>query len=195
MHEAIKPLYLYIDPTDRYLNLCIRISPENIQETVSFVTATFKHIVPNRAFTYRFYDTIFDEQYRRERKEGALLGIFATLSILIACLGLLGLASLTVEQRTKEIGIRKVLGASHWKITALLTKDYARWGLIGGMIGWPIAWVAANRWLQSFAFRIDVNWGLLVVASTIQLALVLLVVGYQAFRASLSNPVDSLRHE
>ncbi len=195
LHEPIKPLYLFIDPDDSYYNLCVRISPNKIPETIAFIKATIGRIAPNFAFNYRFYDEIFDQQYRVEQKLGRLFSIFAALAVTIACLGLFGLVSLTTAQRTKEIGIRKVLGASPARITTLLTRDYAKWVFLASLIAWPLAWYGANKWLQSFAYRTNLNWELFVLSSALLLGIVLLTVGYQAFRAANANPVVALRYE
>jgi putative ABC transport system permease protein len=195
LHESIKPLYLFMDPEGSYHYLCARILPNDMGETIAFIKATISKIAPNAAFNYQFYDEIFDQEYQVEQKLGRLFNIFAALAVAIACLGLFGLVSLTVAQRTKEIGIRKVLGASPMNVTTLLTQDYAKWLLVAGFISWPLAWHAANQWLQSFAYRIDLNWGLFMLASALLLGIVLLTVGYQAFRAANANPVEALRYE
>ncbi len=195
LREEIKPMYLFIDPDGLYYNLCVRISPRNIPETIAFIKTTINRIVPDFMFNYRFYDEIFDSQYRAEQKLSRLFSFFAALGGLMACLGLVGLVSLTVAQRTKEIGIRKVLGASPLGITALFTLDYVRWVIVASVIGWPLAWYGAREWLQSFPYRVDLGWDVLLFSSILLIASILLAVGPQAIRAASANPVEALRYE
>ncbi|MDP6039835.1 MAG: FtsX-like permease family protein, partial [Candidatus Latescibacteria bacterium] len=128
-------------------------------------------------------------------KVGQLVGTFALLTILVACLGLFGLAAFTAEQRTKEIGVRKVLGASVRSIILLLSKEFAKLVLIANVIAWPVAYFAIDDWLQNFAYRVDVAWWVFALAGVATLLIALGTVGYQALRAALSNPVEALRYE
>lgn len=133
--------------------------------------------------------------YRAEENLGRVAGTFAAFAIFVGCLGLLGLTSFTSEQRTKEIGIRKVLGASVASVTTLLSKDFVKLVLLANVIAWPVAWFAMNRWLQNFAYRIEMSWWAFVLAGGMALLIALLTVSAQAIRAALANPVEALRYE
>jgi len=152
-------------------------------------------MAPGMPFSYQFLDDAFANMYRAEQKIGKLGLSFAILAILIACLGLFGLATYMSEQRTKEIGVRKVLGASVSDIVAMLSKDFAKLVLIGAVIAFPIAWFAMNKWLQDFAYRINIGWWIFLVAAAITLFIALCTVIFQAIKAALANPVQSLRTE
>ena len=146
-------------------------------------------------FDYSFLDDRFKQAYETEQKTGLILGIFAGLTIFVACLGLFGLAMFTAEQRTREIGIRKVLGASIAGVTSLLSKDFLKLVIIANLIAWPLAWWAMNKWLQEFAYRITISWWVFVVAGISALLIAILTISFQAVKAALANPVVSLRSE
>jgi putative ABC transport system permease protein len=146
-------------------------------------------------FDYTFLDEAFDRKYKAEEKLGKIFSYFTLLAIFIACLGLFGLAFFTAEQRTKEIGIRKALGASITGIIMLLSKEFTKWVLLANIIAWPIAYVAMNRWLQNFAYRINMGLGTFIIAALLALIIALLTVGYQAIKTARANPVESLRYE
>ena len=147
------------------------------------------------SFTYDFMDDLFNKTYSTEQKTGSILNIFSILIILVACLGLFGLVTYTAEQRTKEIGIRKVLGASVSQVTQMLSKEFIKLVLIASLIAFPAAWWAMNKWLQSFAYRINISWWVFVVAGICALLIALITVSFQAIKAAVSNPVKSLRTE
>jgi putative ABC transport system permease protein len=140
-------------------------------------------------------DEAFDAQYRSEQRLGSIFSIFAALSIFIACLGLFGLSAFMAEKRTKEIGVRKVLGASVPNVVALLSKDFLKLTLVASVIAFPVAWYFMNKWLQDFAYRININWTVFIIAALCTLLVALLTVGFQAIKAAISNPVKSLRTE
>ena len=175
--------------------LSVRVDAENIQGTLSFMEDTWGKLSPDSPFDFFFYDSFFAKLYKDEVQFSKITLVFSVLTILIACNGLLGLASFTAAQRTKEIGIRKVLGASVVEIFSLLSKNFARWVILANVIAWPIAWFAMNKWLQGFAYRIDITWWIFVVAGSTALIFTLATVGIQVFRIALSNPVDALRYE
>ena len=152
-------------------------------------------ITPAQTFDYFFLDEAFDKQYREDEKLGIILSNFSALAILIACLGLFGLASFTVEKRTKEIGIRKALGASVISIILLLLKEFTKLILLANVIAWPIAYFTMNRWLQNYAYRIEIGISAFVLAGSIVVLIASLTVGYQAIKAARANPVDALRYE
>ena len=146
-------------------------------------------------FSYSFLDERFNATYKAEQKVGAILGIFAGLTIFVACLGLFGLATFTAEQRTKEIGIRKVLGASVGGVVALLSKDFLKLVLIAFVIASPIAWFVMHKWLEDFAYRIDISAWVFVTAIVLAVVITIVTISFQAIKAALANPINSLRTE
>jgi putative ABC transport system permease protein len=195
LHRKIEPLYLYFEPTVRNYYLSLKISGYNIPETIDFIKKKVETFSPNYPFEYNFFDTIFDEAYKKERRLESLFSVFALIAILVSCLGLFGLAAYNTEKRTKEIGIRKVLGASVPGIVVLLSKEFLKWVIVANIIAWPIAWYGMNNWLQNFAYRIDVGVWTFVLSAMLALVIALLTVSYQAVKAAIANPVDSLRYE
>ena len=164
---------------------------KNLPETIAFVEKTWKRFVPEKPFEFSFLDESLDRLYREEVRVGQLVGTFALLAILVACMGLFGLAAFTAEQRTKEIGVRKVLGASVGSVVLLLSNEFARLVLIANVIAWPIAYFAVGDWLQHFAYRVNVTWWVFGFAGMIALG----TVSYQALRAAVADPIDALRYE
>jgi putative ABC transport system permease protein len=194
LHKPISPLY--IGYTSHAINsLSVRITSDNIPGTIALLKEKFRQFDPYRPFEYAFLDDSFDAQYRAEERLGRVFSYFSILAIFIACLGLFGLASFTAEQRTKEIGIRKVLGASVSGIVVLLSKEFTKWVLIANAIAWPIAYYSLNRWLQSFAYRTNITAMAFLLAAIFSFLIALLTVSYQALKAATANPVKSLRYE
>ena len=150
---------------------------------------------PNRPFSYYFIDENFDRLYKAEDNLQRIFRTFAWLSVGIGCLGLFGLASYSAERRTKEIGIRKVLGASVTGLAVLLSKEFTRWVLVANLIAWPVAYVVMSRWLRNFAYRTDIGLGAFLAAGGLAMAVAFLTVSYQAVKTALANPVRSLRYE
>ena len=146
-------------------------------------------------FDYRFLDESLDTLYRGEQQVGRIISVFTILSIFISCLGLFGLASFMALRRTKEIGIRKVLGASLSGVIVLLTKEFSKWVIIANLIAWPLSYFALNRWLQEFPYRTDIKLWIFVGAGLLTFMIAILTVSYQSLKAALSNPADSLRYE
>jgi putative ABC transport system permease protein len=194
LREEIGPVILR--NLTRYLNyLTVRIQGDNIPETMAFLEQTWKELLPDRPFEFEFIDESLNAMYKSEMRIGQLAGTFALMAIFVACLGLLGLASFSAEQRTKEIGIRKVLGASISGIVLLLSRDFAKWVLIANLIAWPVAFFVVQNWLQNFAYRVDITWWVFGVSGLLAFIIALLSVSYQAVRAALTNPVNALRNE
>lgn len=183
-----------IDLATDGLHVCVKYSG-NEHEIVKFLEQKWKKFVPRHPFQYEFLDESIDNFYKTERKIGKIFGYFTGLAIFIACLGLFGLASFMAERRTKEIGIRKVLGAKVAGIVLLLSKEFAVWVLIGNIIAWPIAYFIANKWLATFAYRINLGWELFIFSAILALAIAIFTVSYQAIKAAVANPVESLRYE
>ena len=176
-------------------NICIRIRSDNIPGTIAFIKKTLKDILPYYTFEYEFLDTRIENLYLAEQRMEKIL-IFSTIvAIFISCLGLLGLASFTAEQRTKEIGIRKVLGSTVAGVVFLLSKEFIKWVLLANLIAWPAAYFAVYNWLQNFAIRTNIGWTIFLLSGCLALAISLLIVCYQSIKAAVANPVDSLRYE
>jgi putative ABC transport system permease protein len=193
LRERVTPLAFTFGSDDGAMT--VRIHPSNITQTVSAIEAKWNEVASDFPFEYTFMDADFDHLYKAEKQSGKLITYFASLSILISCLGLFGLATFMAEQRTKEIGIRKVMGASVAGITALLSKDFLMLVLIAVAIAIPVAWYLTDKWLQDFAYRIDVEWWIFAVASVMALIIALMTVSAQAIKAAVQNPVKSLRSE
>jgi len=190
----IGPLYIFLDPKiDR--NVSIKIRAENIPATLGFIEKTWERFAPEYPFEYSFFDDIFDQDYRAERRLGTIFSVFAGLAILIACLGLLGLASFTAEQKTKEIGIRKVLGASTSGIIVLLSHEFMKWVVLANLIAWPIGYFAMRSWLQNFAYRTGLTVPMFLGAALAAFAIAATVISLQTYRTAAANPADSLRYE
>jgi putative ABC transport system permease protein len=172
-----------------------KIAASDAKPLISNIESKWKAMAPGMPFSYQFLDEAFDNMYRTEQRVGKVALSFALLAIFIACLGLFGLATYMAEQRTKEIGVRKVLGASVSNIVSMLSKDFARLVIIGAVIAFPVAWWAMNRWLQDFAYRVDLGWWIFLVAAALTLMIAIITVILQAVKAALANPVKSLRTE
>jgi hypothetical protein len=194
IRNKIEPLAIIVSP-DQVNYMIIRIPPGSISGSLQFVKKTWNSVIPNYPFEYTFLDETFDRMFRAEEKIGTVLKYFAGLAVFIACLGLFGLASFMAEQRTKEIGIRKVLGASVSQITLLLCREFFMLVLLANLIAWPAAYFVMKNWLQNYAYHTGL--GLYVFAAAMAGALVVAVisVSFQAIRAAIANPVDSLRYE
>jgi ABC-type antimicrobial peptide transport system permease subunit len=194
VREQIEPLAIQCTLENIYYVL-IRLSAGNIPEAIEFVESTWKRIVPDYPFVYRFLEEDLNDQYVFGERISDLLKYFAILAIVIACLGLFGLASFTAEQRTKEMGIRKVLGASIGGLIVLMSRDFTKWVLIANLIAWPVSWYAMDQWLNDFAYRIPIGWETFVLAAITTLLIALLTVLYQSVRAATANPADSIKYE
>ncbi|MBK7873706.1 MAG: ABC transporter permease [Saprospiraceae bacterium] len=179
----------------QFTTFSIRIQPDQTSKTLAFVESEWNKIFPERAFTYTFLDETLAQNFNNEENFGKTINYFAFLAILISCFGLFGLTIHTIHLKTKEIGVRKVLGASVANIVLLLSKDFIRLVLIAMVIAAPLAWYFMNGWLQNFAYRIDIQWWIFVIAGIIALAIAFLTMSFQSIRAALANPVKSLRSE
>ncbi len=193
LHTQIEPLILVMDPRVNYT--CIRINAEKINATIKFLEETWKKFAPGFPFEYSFLDGRIDNLYRAEHRMGKVLNSSTLLAILIACLGLFGMASFTAERRTKEIGIRKVLGASVPSVVSLLSKEFAKLVVISNLIAWPAAYYVMNHWLRGFAYRTNIQIWTFLMAAGSALLIAVLTVSYQTIKAAMANPVDSLRYE
>ncbi len=193
LRYEIQPFGLLILPSYNYL--CIKIKPDKIAGAISFIENKFKKLRPGQEFGYKFLEDMVFGQYRAEERMGTIVKYFTYLAIFISCLGLFGLISFTAEQRTKEIGIRKTLGASVPSIVWLLSKESLLLVTIASVIAWPVAYYASRRWLENFAYRTGLEWQIFILAGLAALIIALLSISYQAFRAALSDPVDAIKYE
>jgi putative ABC transport system permease protein len=197
LQQQIKPLALTVHPLfvgpTRYV--IADVNTTGYAALIESIAASWKGIVPNSPFAYSFLDQDFQRNYEKEQRTSNLVRYFSLFAILIACLGLFGLATFTAEQRVKEIGIRKVLGAGVFHLVAMLSKDFLKLVVMAIVLSSPVAFYVATRWLESFAYRIDVQWWVFVVAGLAAIVVALLTTGFQAMKASLVNPVESLRSE
>jgi putative ABC transport system permease protein len=193
LRQNIGALCMYLGPsTDA---IAFRLNGENIAATVKNIEALWKKMAPSEPFTYSFLNEDFNRMYESEQRSGKIFISFAILAILIACLGLFGLATYAAEQRTKEIGIRKVLGATVGSIANMLSRDFLKLVIIAALLAFPLAWWAMHTWLQNFAYRIDISWWVFVIAGMIAILIALFTISFKAIKAALANPVKSLRTE
>ena len=192
LHEAITPLLMVLSPSS---GLIIKTKTKDVAGLLTTIKARWKSFGPEEPIDYAFMDELYNKTYETEQKTGSILNIFALLTILVACLGLFGLATYTAEQRSKEIGIRKVLGASVSQVTNMLSREFIKLVLIACVIAFPLSWWAMHKWLQDFAYRINITWWVFVLAGVAALFIALFTVSFQAIKAALANPVKSLRSE
>ena len=197
LREEIQPMILYnaIAFGGYYNRMSVRVRPENIRETIGFIESKWAEFDSQYPLEYVFVDDQFDSLYRAEERLGQLFGYFTALAILIGCLGLFGLTSFTAEQRTKEIGIRKVLGASVPSVIMLLVREFTKWVLLAVLIAWPIGYFVMKTWLQNFHYRISLGFDTFLLAALLALIISIITVSYQSIRAALANPADSLKYE
>jgi len=195
MHQSVEPLIIRLDEKWTWGTILVRAKTGNTQQVLASLENLCKNINPKFPFTYQFSDQEFDKLYRSEQMVSKLSGYFAFLAIFISCLGLFGLATFTAAQRTKEIGVRKVLGASVYSITVMLAKDFLKLVLLSLLVAFPVAWLAMNKWLEGFAYKIDLDWWMFAVAGLATVLIAWVTVSWQSIRAALANPVKSLRTE
>jgi putative ABC transport system permease protein len=195
LHNPIQPVVLKLFYSQEAHSIAVRVSPNNIPGTLEFIKARYNEFVPNRIFSYYFLDDSIDSFYKNEKNASAILSYFTALTIFIACIGLLGLVSYTVEKRSKEIGIRKVSGASVSTIVWLISKDFVKWIIAAAIITFPVARYFTEDWLQNFIYRTDIEWWMFAFTVIVTLVVVFATISYQSIKAALANPVDSLRYE
>jgi ABC-type antimicrobial peptide transport system permease subunit len=194
LKRGVEPLLLL--PLQNEPNVIIaKIRKDNIHGTIESIEQAWKKINPASPFSFGFFDDRLESNYRGEVRISKLFRYFTFIAIFIASLGLLGLSSFSIQRKTKEIGIRKVVGAPVSSILVLLTRDFVRWVLIAFVIACPIAWYTMQQWLENFAYKTNLNWGIFIVSGLLALFVALFTVSFQTIRASLKNPVDSLRYE
>jgi putative ABC transport system permease protein len=193
MHDNIGPLVIQL--SDNYGSMAVRVNTKNVSSIIDNIKAKWNGLAPGQPFNYSFMDADFNNIYTAEQQTGKLFITFAVFAIFIGCLGLFGLVTYAAEQRIKEIGVRKVLGASVGGIVAMLSKDFAKLVLIASVIAFPVAWWAMHAWLQSFAYRTTISWWIFIIAGAAAILIALITVSVQAIKAAIANPVKSLRTE
>ncbi|QHT70430.1 FtsX-like permease family protein [Rhodocytophaga rosea] len=194
MHQKINPIVLFHNP-NWFGVVNVKTTGKSAAQAIASAEKVWKQYQPDIPFEYNFMNEAFDLLYKSEQRTARLFNIFAGVAILISCLGLFGLAAFTAEQRTKEIGVRKVLGASVTNITALLSKDFIKLVVLSNLIAWPIAWYMMHKWLENFAYQIPISLWVFALAGILALLIALLTISYQSVKAALANPVRSLRSE
>jgi putative ABC transport system permease protein len=193
LREAVTPLALVWH--EQRGSIAVRIKTGNMAGFVTQVEQTWKSMAPGQQFSYSFMDDDFNRIYESEQHIGKIVVSFSVFAIFIACLGLFGLVTYAAEQRTREIGVRKVLGASVSGIVGMLSKDFMKLVLLAALIAFPFAWWAMYKWLQDFAYRITISWWIFVAAALLTIVIALATICFQAIKAALMNPVKSLRTE
>ena len=194
LHERIEPMMITLKPGVRG-DLQVRIGAGDVRETLSYLKAAWDRSVKDRPFRFAFLDEQLDRSYREERKLGRIFTAFASVALFVVCLGLFGMTCFAAESRTREIGIRKAVGASVTSIVSMLSSDSLRLVVVSNLIAWPVAYLAMADWLTEFVYRIELGWSVFVLAGLLATAVALVTVGSQAVRAAMANPVDALRYE
>jgi putative ABC transport system permease protein len=196
LHEPVKPLVLLLDPAFAAIRyIFVKITPGDFAGTLQLLRTVWREIAPSKPFDYYFLDEDFDQQYRAEERWAQIVKYAMGFALLIACIGLFGLSALTVAKRTKEIGIRKVLGASVFSVVRLLTHEFALLILLANLLAWPLAYWAMQQWLRDFAYRLDLTLWPFVLSGIFAFGVALITVSFQAIKAALANPVEALRYE
>jgi ABC-type antimicrobial peptide transport system permease subunit len=195
LHVPINPMVLRLGENIEWGNALVRTEPGKTKQALASLEKISNNLNPKFPFTYKFSDEEYQKLYKSEQVVSQLARYFAFLAIFISCLGLLGLVIFTAEQRTREIGIRKVLGATVPNVVGLLSKDFLKLVFIANLISWPLGWWAMNSWLQNFEYRTAINWWVFVLAGLAAVLIALLTVSFQAIKAAIANPVKSLRTE
>jgi putative ABC transport system permease protein len=195
LHSSIEPVVLKLFYQGFVQKVCVKMSPNNIPDTIKYIEALYKKYSPDYIFRYEFLNDTINTFYKTDRNVGTILIYFSFLSMFIACLGLLGLISYTVEQKSKEVVIRKVSGALVSGIVWLFAKQFMKWVAIAFIIACPVAWYMMKSWLQNFAYRVSIEWWMFVLSGIVALVIALLTVSYQVIKAARTNPVETLRYE
>jgi len=195
LHHKIETMFMFSQKDWGFSNMSVKINGGKVKEAITFMQSVWQKEFPDRSFEYEFLDDHFAEVYRADKQVSNIVGILAALAIIISCLGLFGLASYSAERRIKEVGIRKVLGASVQNIVLMLSKDFLKYVLIAAIIAWPLAWFSIYKWLQDYAYRINISWWIFLLSVIIALLIAFVTISFQAFRAAVTNPVKNLRTE
>ncbi|MGN6296736.1 MAG: ABC transporter permease [Ginsengibacter sp.] len=195
LHNKIETMFLFNQKDWGYSNMSVKVNGNKEKEAIAFIGSVWKKACADTPFDYQFLDDHFDELYRSDSQISTIVGTLAILAIIISCLGLFGLASYAAERRTKEVGIRKTLGASLENLVLLLSKDFLKYVLIASLIALPLSWFSVHKWLQSYAYRIDISWWIFVLAVLVAMLIAFVTISFQAIKSAMANPVNSLRSE
>ncbi|MDD3730925.1 MAG: ABC transporter permease [candidate division Zixibacteria bacterium] len=193
LHESVQPLAVKLSSNELY-SMSIKVEPDNLSNTLEYIRNTWKEcsVVP---FNYFMFEDRIAEMYRSEQNLKTIFTYTTIIALFLACLGLLGLASYTAERRTREIGIRKVFGATVTSLSLMLSRQYTKWVLLANMVAWPLAYYGMNRWLETYSYRIQLSWYIFVLSGAVALLIAVLTVAFQSIKSALTNPVEVLRHE
>lgn len=194
LDHKLEPLSLILHPGASSM-MSIKIKTDNMQETLKFIENKFKSFSPDFPFIYEFFDKVIDNAYKSEQKLGEMFGYFTFIAVFLSCLGLFGLASFKTEQRRKELGIRKVLGASSSNLTYLVSREFTKWVVIANTAAWPVGYYVMKKWLENFAYRTGLNVWIFILSGLTALMVALITVSYQSIKAATTNPVDCIRNE
>ena len=195
LHYKIETMFLLNQKDWGFSNISVKINGSRAKDVVAYIQSVWKKNCPDVPFEYQFLDEHFAEVYRADSQVSSIVGVLAGLAIIISCLGLFGLASHSAERRVKEVGIRKVLGASVQNIVAMLSKDFLKYVFIAALIALPLAWFSVNKWLQNYAYRVNISWWIFLLAVLVAMLIALITISFQAIKAAIANPVKSLRTE
>jgi putative ABC transport system permease protein len=194
LYEKNVPLRMEYNDWFGTSHLTVKING-SVAETIKYLEKTWKELCPDYPLEYGFYDEYFAAQYKKEENLATLISMFSVLAIVISCLGIFGLAFYQSEQRVKEIGIRKVLGASSSEIVGMLTGSFSKWVLLANVFAWPAAYYFMTKWLETFAYRIELSWWMFALSGVIALVIALVTISTQTIKAAIANPVKSLKYE
>lgn len=194
LHRPIEPLYVYLNP-EFFNYIALKINPSDVQMTLDNVEAVIQKFLPDYPLNFSFFDETFEKMYSDEKRTTTIFSAFSLLAVIVACLGLFGLSAFTAEQKTKEIGIRKVLGASVPSLIFLLSKEFAKWVLLANLLAWPLAYFSVQAWLDNFVYSAEISFAVFVLSGALALIVALVTVSRQAFVSSNANPVESLKNE
>jgi putative ABC transport system permease protein len=175
--------------------ISVKMRETGIENTLKFIENTWKRFVPGSTLEFSFLSEDLSRLYEREKKSGKIAWLFSLLAVFISCLGLLGMSSFMLEQRSKEITVRKILGASFKQIVMMLSRDFLKWVLVANAVAWPVAYIAMDKWLQDFAYRVSMNAWMFIFSALAILSIAFFTISFQTFKAAVANPVDSLKYE
>lgn len=195
LHYKIETMFMFNQKDWGYSNISVKVNGSKASDALAFIQSVWQKNCPDSPFEYHFLDDHFEDVYRADAQVSTIVGILAGIAIIISCLGLFGLASYAAERRIKEVGIRKVLGASVENIVTMLSKDFLKYVLIAALIAWPLAWFSVYKWLEDYAYRIEISWWIFLLAVVVAIMIALLTIAFQAIKAAVANPVKSLRTE
>ncbi|MGN6212808.1 ABC transporter permease [Parafilimonas sp.] len=195
LHYKIETMFLFNQKDWGFSNMSVKINGSKAKDAVAFIQSVWQKNCPDSPFEYHFLDEHFEDVYRADAQVSTIVGILAGIAIIISCLGLFGLASYAAERRIKEVGIRKVLGASVNNIVGMLSKDFLKYVLIAALIAWPLAWFSVYKWLQDYAYRVAISWWIFLLAVVVAMLIAFFTISFQALKAAVANPVKSLRTE